>query len=79
MCQQDITHDYGQVEPDMQRCGVSGHATANGRQLAEDYAELNYEQSYSSYTGLASIIRANAPAGIDYPALIRPRAGEHRS
>lgn len=67
VCQQDITHDYGQIEPEMHRYGASGHLTANIGN-AEVTAEVNYEHSYSAYTGLASIIRANAPAGIDYPA-----------
>lgn len=67
VCQQDIVHDYGQIEPKMQRWGASAHLTANigNAQLT---GEFNYERSESSYTGLASIIRAAAPAGIDFPA-----------
>ena len=67
VCQQDITHDYGQIEPDMNRWGASAHATVNLGN-SEAYAEFNYERSYSAYTGLASIDRALAPAGIDFPA-----------
>jgi len=67
VCQQDITHDYGQIEPKMQRWGVSAHLTANVGN-AELTGEFNYERSESSYTGLASTIRAAAPAGIDFPA-----------
>ncbi len=29
VCQQDITHDYGQIEPQMHRYGGSAHLTAN--------------------------------------------------
>jgi iron complex outermembrane receptor protein len=68
VCQQDITHDYGQIEPQMHRYGGSAHLTANVLGGSELTAEVNYEHSYSAYTGLASIFRANAPAGIDYPA-----------
>jgi iron complex outermembrane receptor protein len=65
VCQQDLTHDYGQIEPVMRRWGASGHLTANIGN-SELTAELNYERSFTSYTGLPSVIRANAPAGIDF-------------
>ena len=68
VCQQDITHDYGQVLPEQERWGISGRFTKIVGDSGEAYLELNYENSKSSYTGLASIIRANAPAGIDNPA-----------
>ncbi len=68
VCQQDITHDYGQVLPEQQRWGISGRFTKMIGDSAEAYLELNYENSKSSYTGLASTIRANAPAGIENPA-----------
>jgi iron complex outermembrane receptor protein len=68
VCQQDITHDYGQIEPKQRRWGVSGHFTADLGDRAQFYTEANYERSFSAYTGLASIVRANAPAGIDFPA-----------
>ena len=68
VCQQDITHDYSQVLPEQQRWGISGRFTKIVGDSGEAYLELNYENSKSSYTGLASIIRANAPAGIDYSA-----------
>ncbi|MFC3442413.1 TonB-dependent receptor domain-containing protein [Sphingobium rhizovicinum] len=68
VCQQDITHDYSQVLPEQQRWGISGRLTKIVGDSGEAYLELNYENSKSSYTGLASIIRANAPAGIDNPA-----------
>ncbi|MEP7007265.1 MAG: TonB-dependent receptor [Sphingomonas bacterium] len=67
VCQQDITHDYGQIEPRQYRWGGSAHATVNLGN-SEAYAEFNYERSYSSYTGLASIDRSLAPAGINFPA-----------
>jgi iron complex outermembrane receptor protein len=68
VCQQDITHDYSQVLPEQERWGISGRFTKIVGDSGEAYLELNYENSKSSYTGLASIIRANAPAGIDNPA-----------
>lgn len=68
VCQQDITRDYGQVLPRQERWGVSGRFTKTVGDTGEAYLELNYENSKSSYTGLASTIRANAPAGIDFSA-----------
>ncbi|MEO7691883.1 MAG: TonB-dependent receptor [Sphingomonas sp.] len=68
VCQQDITHDYGQILPKQYRWGGSARGTVSLGSDTEFYTELNYERSYSSYTGLASIIYANAPAGIDFPA-----------
>ena len=68
VCQQDITHDYGQILPKQYRWGGSARGTVALGSDTEFYTELNYERSYSSYTGLASIIYANAPAGIDFPA-----------
>ena len=68
VCQQDITHDYGQVLPEQQRWGISGRFTKIVGDTGEAYLELNYENSKSSYTGLPSTIRANAPAGIENPA-----------
>jgi iron complex outermembrane receptor protein len=68
VCQQDITHDYSQILPKLTRWGVSGRVTVNVGSNAQAYLEGNYENSYSAYTGLASIIRSAAPAGIDFPA-----------
>ena len=68
VCQQDITKDYSQVLPTQERWGVSGRLTKTVGESSEAYLELNYENSRSAYTGLASIIRGNAPAGIDYSA-----------
>lgn len=68
VCQQDITHDFGQILPRQYRWGGSARGTVALGSDTEFYTELNYERSYSSYTGLASIIYANAPAGINFPA-----------
>jgi len=68
VCQQDITHDYGQIEARQRRWGLAGRVTAKVSDNAEFYAEFNYENSYSAYTGIASIIRSAAPAGINFPA-----------
>lgn len=68
VCQQDITHDYAQVLPRQERWGISGRFTKTVGDSGEAYLELNYENSKSAHTGLASTIRANAPAGIENPA-----------
>lgn len=67
VCQQDITHDYGQITPEQTRWGVSARVTARIGGNAEAYLMGNYENSYSAYRGLASTIYGNAPAGIDFP------------
>ena len=66
VCQQDIVRDYNQIEPKQDRWGIAGRATVNVGGRSEAYAEFNYESSYSAYTGLATIIRTNAPAGINF-------------
>jgi iron complex outermembrane receptor protein len=76
VCTQDTVHDGGVIEPHMARWGVSTRATVNVGSNAQAYAEFNFEQSTSSYTGFGlagpgvptnSLIRSNAPACIDYP------------
>ena len=66
VCQQDIVRDFGQIEPKQDRWGIAGRATVNVGGRSEAYAEFNYESSYSAYTGLATRVRTNAPAGINF-------------
>jgi len=75
VCAQDQVRDGGVVEPHNQRWGVSARASVNVGTNAHAYLEFNFEQSLSDYDGFGlagpvptnSRIRANGPAGIDYP------------
>ncbi len=67
VCQQDLTRDYGVIEPQQRRFGGSAKLTARVFGDAEAYTEFNYENSYSGYPGEAGRIRVLAPAGIDFP------------
>ncbi|HMI19701.1 MAG TPA: TonB-dependent receptor [Sphingomonas sp.] len=76
VCVQDVVHDGGTVEPHNRRWGVSSRASVNIGSDAHAYLEFNFEQSTTSYTGFGaagpgfptnSVIRANGPAGINYP------------
>lgn len=68
VCQQDLVRDTGEIEPKLRRWGVSAKATKELGSNAEAFIEFNYENSYSGSTGTFGQIRANAPAGIDFPA-----------
>ena len=67
VCQEDFTQNYGVISPTLERYGISGRFTAEVGSRSEVYAEFNFIQSISSYTGLPATIRANAPAGIVNP------------
>jgi iron complex outermembrane receptor protein len=67
VCQQDLVRDYAVIEPQLRRFGGSARLTARVFGDAEVYTEFNYENSFTSYTGGAGIIRALAPAGINFP------------
>jgi len=66
ICQQDMTNRYGVVAPQIDRFGVSAHVTKTFGDSAEAYLQVNFQQSRSQYSGTASSIYANAPAGIYY-------------
>jgi len=64
LCQQDMTNRYGVVAPQVDRFGITAHVAKTFGDSAEAYLELNFQQSRSQYSGTASTIYANAPAGI---------------
>ena len=68
VCQQDLVRDTGEIEPRLYRWGLSGRFTKEIGSRAQAYVEANYERSSSSSTGTFGQIRANAPAGINFPA-----------
>jgi iron complex outermembrane receptor protein len=67
VCQVDYTAAYGVVQPEIKRYGGSAKVTAKLSDTIEAYAEFNFLQTTSSYTGQPAVIRGNAPAGIYYP------------
>ena len=64
ICQQDMTNRYGVVAPQIDRFGFSAHVAKTLGDSAEAYLELNFQQSRVQFSGTASTIYANAPAGI---------------
>ncbi len=64
ICAQDQTNQYGVVAPNIERFGGSAKFTAKLGGTSEGYAEFNFLQTNTNYTGSPSAIYANAPAGI---------------
>ncbi|QDZ06383.1 TonB-dependent receptor [Sphingomonas panacisoli] len=76
VCVQDQVADGNIIEPKLTRLGASARATMEIGDRTHAYVEFNFEQSTVSYTGYGlagpfptnSLVRAQAPAGILYPA-----------
>ncbi|MEI5688204.1 TonB-dependent receptor domain-containing protein [Sphingomonas kyungheensis] len=64
ICSQDTVNQYGTVAPEIERFGGSAKFTAKIGDTSEAYAEFNFQQSRSSYSGTPTQIYANGPAGI---------------
>ncbi len=67
VCQEDLTYQYGNVTPDIERFGGSARFTTKLGDTAEAYLAVNFQQTTSSYSGATGVIRGNAPTGILYP------------
>lgn len=67
VCQEDLTKNYGIINPDIQRYGFSARFTARVGDSSEAYAQFNFLQTDVGYDGLPSTIRANAPAPFYFP------------
>lgn len=67
VCNVDYTNSYGVVQPNIQRFGVSGRVTARVADAIEAYAEFNFVQNKSSYTGNPATVVGVANTGIFYP------------
>ena len=67
ICRTDGVNQYGVVAPQIERFGGSARFTAKIGESNEAYAEFNFQQSTSSYTGNPAVIRANGPTGIYGP------------
>jgi iron complex outermembrane receptor protein len=75
VCQQDLVSQYGVVAPNIERFGGSAKFTAKVGDNAEAYFQVNFQQSSSSYSGDPSVIRGNAPAGINFQQYSTSSAG----
>ncbi|WP_235512094.1 MULTISPECIES: TonB-dependent receptor domain-containing protein [unclassified Sphingomonas] len=67
VCQEDLTYNYGNVTPDIERFGGSARFTAKLGDTSEAYLSVNFQQTTSSYYGAPGTIRGNAPTGILFP------------
>jgi iron complex outermembrane receptor protein len=67
VCQEDLTNNYGIINPDIERYGFSGRFTARIGDSGEAYASFNFLQTNVAYDGLPTTIRANAPAPFYFP------------
>ncbi|MCX8475248.1 MAG: TonB-dependent receptor [Sphingomonas sp.] len=67
ICQSDYTKNYGVIQPNIERFGVSGRFTANLNDTTEAYFEANFIQSRVDYTGFPATIRGTANTGILFP------------
>jgi iron complex outermembrane receptor protein len=67
VCGVDYTANYGVIQPEIQRFGVSSKFTAKLNDSIEAYAEFNFLQTKSSYTGSPASMYGTAPSGIYNP------------
>lgn len=67
VCNEDLIKNYGIINPDIERYGLSARFTARVGDSSEAYAEFNFLQTKVAYDGLPSTIRGNAPAPFFFP------------
>lgn len=67
VCTYDYAGDYYVINPEINRWGVSGRATAILGNDAEVYVEANFMESAVSYTGTPAVWYGNANTGVFYP------------
>ncbi|HKT75611.1 MAG TPA: TonB-dependent receptor [Sphingobium sp.] len=67
VCNEDLIKNYGIINPDIERFGLSARFTARIGDSSEAYAEFNFLQTKVAYDGLPSTIRGNAPAPFYFP------------
>ncbi|MDE1917988.1 MAG: TonB-dependent receptor, partial [Sphingomonadales bacterium] len=75
VCAIDYTAAYGVIQPEIKRYGASAKFTAKVNDTIEAYAEFNFIQTTSNYTGSPAVLRGNAPAGIYYPQFSTSASG----
>ena len=79
VCQQDLTNLYGVISPNINRFGVSGRVSARIGDHAEAYAQVNFLQTKTDYSGFLPTIRGTAPTGILFPRFSTSGAGATRA
>lgn len=67
VCQGDLVNQYGVISPNIERFGASFRGTKRFDGGIEAFIEGNFLQSTADYTGEPATIRANGPAGIQFP------------
>lgn len=67
LCQEDFTQLYSVISPRIERFGGSARVTAAYGGQGEAYAEFNFLQTRSNYTGAPSAVRSNGATGIFFP------------
>lgn len=67
VCQEDLSYNYGVIQPQVERFGISGHVTAQLNDSTQVHAEVNFLQTDVAYEGLPTMIRGNAPAPYYFP------------
>jgi len=67
VCNVDRTNLYGVITPRIERFGVSGRFTAKVNDDIEAYAEFNFVQNKTSYTGFPATVVGTANTGIFFP------------
>ncbi|HEX7873811.1 MAG TPA: TonB-dependent receptor [Sphingobium sp.] len=66
-CSGDLVNQYGLISPKIERFGGTFRATGMIGENVEAYFQANFLQSTVSASGEPATIRANAPAGINFP------------
>jgi iron complex outermembrane receptor protein len=75
VCATDYTAAYGVIQPEIKRYGGSAKVTARVSDTIEAYAEFNFLQTSTNYTGQPAVMRSTAPAGIYYPQFATSTSG----
>lgn len=67
VCQEDVTQNYGVINPQIQRFGVSGRVTIRIGDSNEAFASANFIQTDVANDGNPAVLRGNAPAPFYFP------------
>jgi len=75
VCQGDLVNQYGVISPNVERFGGSFRGTKRFGNDFEAFIQGNFLQSSANFTGNPATIRANGPAGIEFPRFSTAAAG----
>ncbi|MGP7794941.1 TonB-dependent receptor plug domain-containing protein [Sphingomonas sp. CLY1604] len=67
VCQEDLTQNYGVINPQIQRFGASARFTARFGDSNEVFATANFIQTDVANDGNPAVLRGNAPAPFYFP------------